>query len=78
LCRYTKVCTDTNSTTNCTVAECKVKCNDHTDFTCTAYAHSATGECYVFEDCVGEADEADYNLYVMTVGAYTGSLQSST
>jgi len=50
-----KVCTDTDSTTTCSVSECKAKCSTHSDFACTSYAHSTTGECYVFKDCIDEA-----------------------
>jgi len=63
--RNEKVCTDSSEEKKCTLAQCKTKCASYTNFTCTSYAHSAKGECYVFETCNEEGDEDDYDLYVM-------------
>jgi hypothetical protein len=49
----------------CTFAECEAKCSSHTDFSCTHYAFDPkAGDCYVFDGCNDESDEADYNLYL--------------
>ena len=62
-----KVCTDDSPDTQCSLEECKQKCTNHAAFKCSTYAYDeAEKECYVFESCVGETDEPDYTLYVMT------------
>ena len=54
-------------TRQCSLEECKQKCTNHAAFKCSTYAYDeAEKECYVFESCVGETDEPDYTLYVMT------------
>jgi hypothetical protein len=64
---HNKICVKTTpGTTDCTLAECKAKCQAHTDFTCTTYAYDvAERECYLFETCVNEGYDADYSTYVL-------------
>ena len=65
--KHDKICTKkTPGTTDCTLAECKAKCQQHTDFTCTTYAYDvAEKECYLFETCENEKHDDDYSTYVL-------------
>lgn len=64
---HAKVCTDTTpGTTDCSLQECKAKCQKHLDFKCTTYSYDAAEkECYIWETCQDEGDELDYSTYVL-------------
>ena len=55
---------NTGDAGSCSLDACEARCTDHTDFVCTHWAHDAAdNECYLFAACLGEGDDADYNLY---------------
>jgi hypothetical protein len=76
---YNKICTDDSAATKCTLDECGQKCSDHVDFTCSFFAHdSAEQECYLFETCTDEGDEADYTLYHLGVGSTVATTEAAS
>jgi hypothetical protein len=61
----TKICA-AKSGSACTVEQCRDKCESHIDFTCTTYSiDPSNGDCYLWETCLEEGPEADYNTYVL-------------
>jgi len=64
---HNKICTDdVPGTTDCSLDECKAKCETHTNFTCTTYSYDAAEkECYIFETCEDEQFDEDYSTYVL-------------
>lgn len=64
---HNKICTDdVPGVTDCTIDECKAKCESHVDFRCTTYSYDeAEKECYLFETCENEGFDADYSTYVL-------------
>jgi len=64
---HSKICTDDiPGETDCTLEECKARCETFTNFTCTTYSYDqAEKECYIFESCIDEGFDEDYSTYVL-------------
>ena len=72
-----KVCA-AKSGTACSAEECQDKCKAHMAFTCTTYSlDPSNGDCYVWESCVEEGPEPDYNTYVLVEPTCGSSQQDS-
>jgi hypothetical protein len=53
--------------TACTLDDCDAKCGAYTPFACTHYSFDPkAGDCYLWESCKDESDEADYTTYLVT------------
>ena len=66
---YNKICTDDSEETQCTLAECQDFCDEHEDFACNFFAYDTLeSECYLFDNCIGQGEDADYTTYARTCG----------
>ena len=66
---YNKICTDDSEETQCTLAECQDHCSVGDDFECKFYAYDELeSECYLFSNCIGQTEDADYTTYARTCG----------